>query len=74
MDNAILIGKLRLFLQKVYFVKFFAQLMEPQHDKTNKLTCALSEDLDQPGHSPSLIRVFAVHFMGSSSKVSSCGQ
>ena len=32
---------------------------EPQHDKTNKMT-TLSEDSDQPGHSPRLIRVFAV--------------
>ena len=31
-----------------------------QHDKTNKLTCAPCEDSDQPGHPPSLIRVFAV--------------
>ena len=23
---------------------------EPQHDKTNKVACALSEDSDQPGH------------------------
>ena len=30
------------------------------HDKTNKMTCALSEDSDQPWHMPSLIRVFAV--------------
>ena len=30
------------------------------HDKTNKMTCAPSEDSDQPGHSPSLIRVFTV--------------
>ena len=33
---------------------------EPQHDKTNKLACAPSEDSDQPWHSPSLIRLFAV--------------
>ena len=33
---------------------------EPQPDKTNKLTCAPSKDSDQPGHPPSLIRVFAV--------------
>ena len=38
---------------------------EPQHDKTNKMTCAPSEDLDQPGHPPDLIRVFAVRFIGS---------
>ena len=33
---------------------------EPRHDKTNKVACAPSEDSDQPGHLPSLIRVFAV--------------
>ena len=33
---------------------------EPQHDKTNKMTCAPSTDTDQPGHLPSLIRVFRV--------------
>ena len=26
---------------------------EPQHYKTNKMTCASSEDSDQPGHPPS---------------------
>ena len=36
---------------------------EPQHYKTSKLTCAPSEDSDQPGHPPSLIRVFAVRTM-----------
>ena len=33
---------------------------EPAHDKTNKMACAPSEDSDQPGHPPSLIRVFAI--------------
>ena len=33
---------------------------EPPHDKTNKMTPVTSEDSDQPGHLPSLIRVFAV--------------
>ena len=33
---------------------------KPPHDKTNKMACAPSEDSDQPGHPPSLIRVFAV--------------
>ena len=37
---------------------------EPQHYKANKKTCAPSEDSDQPGHPPSLIRVFAVRIMG----------
>ena len=37
--------------------------------------CAPSEDSDQPGHLPSLIRVFAVRFMGNwGPKLSSCGQ
>ena len=34
---------------------------EPPHDKTNKMPCVPSEDSDQPGHPPSLIRDFAVH-------------
>ena len=36
------------------------EIKEPSHDKTNKVTCAPSEDSDQPGHPPSVIRVFAV--------------
>ena len=40
-------------------------IIEPQHDKTNNVACALSEDSDQPGHLPSLIRVFGVRSMGS---------
>ena len=26
------------------------KVFEPQHDKTNKMACAPSEDSDQPGH------------------------
>ena len=36
---------------------------EPRHDKTSKMTCAPSEDSDQPAHPPSLIRIFAVRFL-----------
>ena len=36
---------------------------KPPHDKTNKVACAPSEDSDQPGYLPSLIRVFAVRMM-----------
>ena len=32
---------------------------EPQHDKANTMKCVPSKDSDQPGHEPSLIRVFA---------------
>ena len=50
-------------------------IYEPQHDKTNKMTCAPSEDSDQPGHPPSLIRVFAVRSKDSQGpKLSSRGQ
>ena len=31
---------------------------EPEHDKTNKTTCARTEDSGQSGHPPSPIRVF----------------
>ena len=34
-------------------------IYEPQHDKTNKMVIAPSEDSDQPGHPPSLLRAFA---------------
>ena len=48
---------------------------EPPHNKTNLMTCAPNEDSNQPGHPPSLIRVFAVRSVGSQgSKVSSVGQ
>ena len=50
-------------------------IYEPENDKTNKMTYAPREDSDQPGHPPSLIRVFAVRQVGSSGpKVFSCGQ
>ena len=39
---------------------YMRKLYAPLHDKTNKVACAPSEDSDQPGHPPSLIRVFAV--------------
>ena len=59
------------------FVSLPAHLLYymPPHDKTDKMIYAPSKDSDQPGHPPSLIRVFAVHSMGNSGpKVSSCGQ
>ena len=34
--------------------------IEPWHDRTDKMICAPNKDLDQPGHPPSVIRVFAV--------------
>ena len=33
---------------------------EPPHGKINKVSCTPSEDLNQSGHPPSLIRIFAV--------------
>ena len=43
----------------------FLNLNEPPHNKTSNVACAPSEDSDQPGNPPSLIRVFAVRLMGS---------
>ena len=33
-------------------------IIEPPHDKTNRMICVPSEDSVQPGHPPSQIRVF----------------
>ena len=43
-----------------FFSSFYLLTSEQPHDKTNKMEYVPSEDSDQPGHSPSLIRVFAV--------------
>ena len=52
-----------------------SEIIEPPHDKTNKVAYAPIEDSDQPGHPPGLIRVFAVRSMGSlGPNISSCGQ
>ena len=48
-----------------HFVFTAGSWYEPPHDKTNKMACAPSKSSDQPGHPPSLIRVFAVHSVGS---------
>ena len=47
------------------YLNLCKEIFEPPRDKTNIMTCAPSEDSDQPGHPPSLIRVFAVRSMGS---------
>ena len=39
-------------------------IIEQPHDKTNKMACAPSEDSDQSGHPPSLIRDFAMRSIG----------
>ena len=36
-------------------------IIEPPHDKTNKMACAPSEDSDQPRHPPSLINLHCPH-------------
>ena len=43
-----------------YSSNVIVDIIELQHNKTNKMTCASSEDSDQPGHPPSLIKVFPV--------------
>ena len=51
---------LRLSAERCCFWGVFSLYKIQCHDKTNKMACAPSEDSDQPGHPPSLIRVFAV--------------
>ena len=46
--------------QNDYSLGSYAGIFEPHRDKTNKVAVRPDEDSDQPGHSPSLIRVFAV--------------
>ena len=41
-------------------IRLYSNILEPPDDKTNKMACAPSENSDQPGHPPSLTRVFAV--------------
>ena len=36
-------------------------IIEPQHDKTHKMTYAPNKDTDQPGHLPSLISLRCPH-------------
>ena len=48
--------------------KYHSELLdnyEPAHDKTDRMVYAPSEDEDQLGHPPSMIRVFAVRSLGS---------
>ena len=35
--------------------------IEPEHDKTNKMTCSPGKDSDQPGHPPILITLHCPH-------------
>ena len=58
-------GKNGYGIYSLNLVTFRWDTYEPHRDKTNKMAFAPSEDSDQPGHLHSLIRVFAVHLMGS---------
>ena len=51
--------KVLFSLYGMFFQPCDGNTAEPPHGKT-KMACALSEDSDQAGHPPSLIRVFAV--------------
>ena len=43
-----------------HYHRRYYTMKEPQHNKTNEMTCGPSEDSDQPGHASSLIKIFAV--------------
>ena len=57
LDSLVTICWERLIL---WDVRMRLDIIEPPHDKTNRMACAPSEDSDQPGHPPSLISVVAV--------------
>ena len=48
-----------LFLHFDSWIDYLQRVIEPPHDKTNKMTCVPSKDSDRPVHPPSLIRVLA---------------
>ena len=55
------ITRFHIFLELFHLLtRWYSYTYESQHDKTNKMASAPSEDFDQPGRPPSLIRVFAV--------------
>ena len=56
-------GKKKNHLTKAILINTYS-IIELQHDKTNKVACAPSEDSDQPGHTPSLIRAFVLRSIG----------
>ena len=61
----LLVGGLYLkHIQSICDLLVLWYAFEPPHDKTNKITCAPSEDSDQPRHPPSLITVLALRSMG----------
>ena len=47
------------FKKLLHFKWTWHYIIEPQHDKTNKVACAPSKDADQTGRMPRLIWVFA---------------
>ena len=55
--------KYKNLLNAVFCLQNFT--FEPLHEKTNKMAYAPVDDSDQPGHPPSLVRVFTVRSMGS---------
>ena len=44
----------------LYSVVWWCDIIEPRHDKANKVTVRPANAQDRPGRAPSLIRVFAV--------------
>ena len=44
-------------VNKSKYIRRYFEIVEPEHNKTNKMIGAPSEDADQTAHLPSLIRV-----------------
>ena len=49
-------------LENNIFINYLLSIYEPQHEISNNVVYETSKALDQPAHTPSLIRAFASHF------------
>ena len=65
LHTATLISSQPKYEEIYYQTRKWHAITEPPNDKTNKMKCGPSDVSDQPGHLPSLIRVFASHSMAS---------
>ena len=57
--SSVPIGQIVISVKLVLSASFKLSIFEPPRDKTNEVARTPSENSDQPGHPPSLIRVFA---------------
>ena len=73
--SVFLLKKCVRFIVDVLSFFWHTRIVEPQHDKIDKMACVHIEDSDLAGYLPNLIGLFSVCSMGDwGPSVSSCGQ